>query len=433
MLQAAADAGVSRVVHTSSVGALGIPGDGTPGTETTPVTLADMVGPYKASKFLAEQVAARLRAQGASRRDREPLDADRSVGRQADADRPDDRRLPQGKMFATLDTGLNLVHVRDVARGHLLAAERAARSARRTSSATADLTLAEIWRAARGDHWRPAAAHARSPTRWPGSPPGAWRSPPASPAARRACVADRGAHGPQAHVLQPGQGRAATSACRRPTCAKRSATRPTGSSSTATPGSRGRSRDRTPGRPADPEEPLELLLRLPHASARIARTPCTPSTRSAGRWTTSPTSATSAASTAAAQRSQLERWRRDVALCYEPGGRPSIRSRRRLARAVSAFAIPRAALLAIIDGVEMDLDQVRYETADGSLSLLLPGRLGGRSLLHRDLRLHRSARPRVRGEPRHGAPADEHHPRRRRRRAARAACTCRRKTCESSA
>src|SRR5262249_25409069 len=56
-LQAAADAGVARVVHTSSVGALGIPKDGTPGTETTPVTLADMVGPYKASKFLAEQVA----------------------------------------------------------------------------------------------------------------------------------------------------------------------------------------------------------------------------------------------------------------------------------------------------------------------------------------------------------------------------------------
>ena len=66
----------------------------------------------------------------------------------------------------------------------------------------------------------------------------------------------------------------------------------------------------------------------------------------------------------AAQRSQLERWRRDVALCYEPGGRPENPIAAGLARAVSAFAIPREALLAIIDGVEMDLDQVRYETAD---------------------------------------------------------------------
>jgi phytoene synthase len=66
----------------------------------------------------------------------------------------------------------------------------------------------------------------------------------------------------------------------------------------------------------------------------------------------------------AAQRSQLERWRRYVALCYEPGGRPEHPIAAGLARAVSAFAIPRAALLAIIDGVEMDLDQVRYETAD---------------------------------------------------------------------
>ena len=66
----------------------------------------------------------------------------------------------------------------------------------------------------------------------------------------------------------------------------------------------------------------------------------------------------------AAQRSQLERLRHDVALCYEPGGRPENPIAAGLARAVSAFAIPREALLAIIDGVEMDLDQVRYETAD---------------------------------------------------------------------
>ncbi len=66
----------------------------------------------------------------------------------------------------------------------------------------------------------------------------------------------------------------------------------------------------------------------------------------------------------AAQRSQLESWRRHVALCYEPGGRPEHPIAAGLARAVSEFAIPREALLAIIDGVEMDLDQVRYETAE---------------------------------------------------------------------
>jgi len=64
------------------------------------------------------------------------------------------------------------------------------------------------------------------------------------------------------------------------------------------------------------------------------------------------------------QRRELERWRRDVALCYEPGGRPTDPIASGLAQAVRAFAIPRDALLAIIDGVAMDLDQVRYETAE---------------------------------------------------------------------
>ena len=57
ILEAAGEGGVRRVVYTSTVGALGIPKDGTPGTEDTPVSLADMVGPYKASKFLAERIA----------------------------------------------------------------------------------------------------------------------------------------------------------------------------------------------------------------------------------------------------------------------------------------------------------------------------------------------------------------------------------------
>ena len=64
LLRACADAGVARVVYTSTVGALGIPGDGTPGTEATPASLADMVGPYKRSKFLAEQVALEFAREG---------------------------------------------------------------------------------------------------------------------------------------------------------------------------------------------------------------------------------------------------------------------------------------------------------------------------------------------------------------------------------
>ena len=64
------------------------------------------------------------------------------------------------------------------------------------------------------------------------------------------------------------------------------------------------------------------------------------------------------------QRRALARWRRDVALCYEPGGRPDDPIARGLAEAVRAFAIPRDALLAIVDGVEMDLDRVSYETAE---------------------------------------------------------------------
>ncbi|HEX2436825.1 MAG TPA: NAD-dependent epimerase/dehydratase family protein, partial [Methylomirabilota bacterium] len=64
VLEAAGEAGVRRIVHTSSVGALGIPADGSPGTEDTPVTLEDMVGDYKRSKFLSEQVAVELARRG---------------------------------------------------------------------------------------------------------------------------------------------------------------------------------------------------------------------------------------------------------------------------------------------------------------------------------------------------------------------------------
>src|SRR4029077_8144747 len=91
--------------------------------EDTPVSLADMVGPYKASKFLAEDAARAMAKAGA------PIvivNPSAPVGPWDVKPTPTGQMIVdfmRGRMFATLDTGLNLVHVRDVARGHLLAAE----------------------------------------------------------------------------------------------------------------------------------------------------------------------------------------------------------------------------------------------------------------------------------------------------------------------
>ncbi|MDE2148589.1 MAG: NAD-dependent epimerase/dehydratase family protein [Gammaproteobacteria bacterium] len=143
LLRAAADAGVARVVYTSSVATLGIPKDGAPGAEDTPVTLADMIGHYKRSKYLAEQVA--LEAAGAGQdvvivnpstpigpRDRKPTPTGRIV---IDA--------AAGRLPAYVDTGLNVVHVDDVAEGHRLAFERGRTGERYVLGGT-DLTLAQI-------------------------------------------------------------------------------------------------------------------------------------------------------------------------------------------------------------------------------------------------------------------------------------------------
>ncbi|HUK62993.1 MAG TPA: NAD-dependent epimerase/dehydratase family protein, partial [Dongiaceae bacterium] len=119
-----ADAGVRRVVYTSTVGALGIPSDGRPGNETTPVTLANMVGDYKRSKFLAEEVAREYARAGL------PVvivNPSAPIGPGDIKPTPTGQMIVdfmRGRMVATVDTGLNVVHVRDVAQGHVLAAER---------------------------------------------------------------------------------------------------------------------------------------------------------------------------------------------------------------------------------------------------------------------------------------------------------------------
>jgi dihydroflavonol-4-reductase len=144
VLEAAGETGVRRVVHTSSVGALGIPKDGRPGTETTPVALADMVGHYKRSKFLAEQVALEFARRGL------PVvivNPSAPVGPWDVKPTPTGQMVVdflRGRMVASLDTGLNVVHVRDVARGHLLAAERGT-PGERYILGHRDLSLADIF------------------------------------------------------------------------------------------------------------------------------------------------------------------------------------------------------------------------------------------------------------------------------------------------
>jgi len=124
LLTAAAARGLERVVYTSTVGTLGNPGDGTPGTEDTPVGLQEMMGHYKRSKFLAEAVALDFARQGL------PLVV---VNPSTPVGPWDYRPTPTGliivdflkrRMPAYLETGLNLIHVRDVARGHLLAEDK---------------------------------------------------------------------------------------------------------------------------------------------------------------------------------------------------------------------------------------------------------------------------------------------------------------------
>ncbi len=125
LLLAAASAGVERIVYCSSVAALGLVGDGTPGTEDTPVHLDGIVGAYKRSKYLAEQAVRDLVRERAvpavivnpstpvGPRDIKPTPTGKMV---LDA--------AAGRMPAYVDTGLNIVHVDDVAAGHVLALER---------------------------------------------------------------------------------------------------------------------------------------------------------------------------------------------------------------------------------------------------------------------------------------------------------------------
>ncbi len=144
LLLAAAEAGVARIVYTSSVATLGLPLDGGLGDEDTPVRFEDMIGPYKRSKFRAEEEARRLAAEEGV-----PVvvvNPSMPVGPADIKPTPTGRMIieaAKGRMPVYVDTGLNVAHVDDVAEGHILAFERG-RVGERYVLGGENMTLREI-------------------------------------------------------------------------------------------------------------------------------------------------------------------------------------------------------------------------------------------------------------------------------------------------
>jgi len=146
LMLAALDHHVERIVYTSSVATLGQAADGGVADESTPSTLADMIGPYKRSKFLAEEVVHELVA--ARGLPAVIVNPSTPVGPGDVKPTPTGRMIVEaasGRMPAFVDTGLNIVHVDDVAAGQLLAEEKG-RTGERYILGGENLTLAEILR-----------------------------------------------------------------------------------------------------------------------------------------------------------------------------------------------------------------------------------------------------------------------------------------------
>jgi dihydroflavonol-4-reductase len=144
ILDAARRAGVRRIVYTSSVATVGIPKDGSPGNEDTPVGIADMIGHYKRSKYLAEQVV--REAALSSGMPVVIVNPSTPIGPGDVKPTPTGQMVldaAAGRMPAYVDTGLNIVHVDDVAAGHLLAFQRGAPGERYILGGQ-DMTLREI-------------------------------------------------------------------------------------------------------------------------------------------------------------------------------------------------------------------------------------------------------------------------------------------------
>jgi dihydroflavonol-4-reductase len=125
IIRAAQECGVRRVIYTSSVATMGFSTDGRLADETSPVTQADMIGHYKRSKFMAEQIALEAGREG---KNVVVVNPTTPIGER------DIKPTPTGgiivdflkrKFPAYVDTGLNLADAKEVARGHLLAMEKA--------------------------------------------------------------------------------------------------------------------------------------------------------------------------------------------------------------------------------------------------------------------------------------------------------------------
>jgi len=125
LMLASVEAGVEKIVYTSSVAVLGLNNDRTPANEETPMTIGELIGHYKRSKYLAEKEVIRL------------IEENQLPAVIVNPSTPlgprDIKPTPTGgivvdtlnnRMPAYVDTGLNITHVDDVARGHLLAFEK---------------------------------------------------------------------------------------------------------------------------------------------------------------------------------------------------------------------------------------------------------------------------------------------------------------------
>ena len=153
-LSAAHRAGVRRIVYTSSVATIGIPADGTPGDELSANSLENMIGHYKRSKYLAEEAALEAARGGISVVIVSPSTP---VGPGDVKPTPTGQLVldaAAGRMPAYVDTGLNIVHVDDVAAGHLLAYERG-KSGERYILGGQDMALREILEVIAGLEGRP--------------------------------------------------------------------------------------------------------------------------------------------------------------------------------------------------------------------------------------------------------------------------------------